>query len=349
MGSFFGILFHAIGGVSAASFYVPYKSVKGWPWEVYWLIGGFFSWIIIPYFVCYLTVEDMGVLWMQLDWRQSIWPLLFGLLWGIGGLTFGLAIRDLGVSLGISLALGLTAVFGTLLPPIFDGSIQALFITTSGQIVLSGILLCLLGTFYIGRAGILRDRAKSKIKAPSNNEIKIKRGVVYALISGLLSACFAFGIASGKDIVDLTSKHVVNPLFVNSFLFVFIMFGGFVTNAVFCSFKISNNKSLKSLKSLTYGSRPTLYKNIMKCALGGAIWYTQFLFYGMGTTYLKELEFASWTLHMCFIIFFSSIWGVILKEWINASSKALISLSIGHIILIVSSALIGLGNSNFWD
>jgi L-rhamnose-H+ transport protein len=341
MGSLFGVLFHAVGGISAASFYVPYKSVKGWPWEVYWLIGGVFSWIIVPIVVSYLSISDMGTLWQQLDWAYAFWPFIFGLLWGIGGLTFGLAIRDLGVSLGISLALGLTAVFGTLIPPIFDGSISTLFTTTGGMIVLAGILLSLLGTYFIGKAGILRDREK---KMGDSDQRSLKRGVLYALISGLLSACFAFGIAAGKDIVDLTEHKVRNDLFVNSFLFVFIMLGGFITNALFCSIKIVKNKSWLAVQQT---STSVITKNSLKCASGGTIWYTQFLFYGMGTTFLQELEFASWTLHMCFIIFFSTIWGIILKEWSRTSSKVLLLLCAGLMILIISTVFIGLGNSNF--
>jgi len=345
MNSLFGILFHALGGLSASSFYVPYKSVKHWTWEIYWIIGGFFSWIIVPLLVCFLSVQNIGALVNAVHFEIILWPLCFGLMWGIGGLTFGLTIKYLGVSLGISLSLGLTAAFGTLIPPFFDGSYILLFSTKSGIIVLSGIILSLIGTYFIGNAGYKRDKYKvlqnftKKTKPPKN----IKKGIIFAIISGILSACFAFGIASGKSILELTSNHVRHELFINSFLYVFILFGGFITNFIYCFFVIFNNNSFKTFTKV---SNIQFNKNMFFCALGGTIWYTQFLFYGMGTTLLDDFEFASWSLHISFIIFFSTLWGIILKEWKNTQPKVKKILSIGLFLLVISSVLIGFGNSN---
>jgi hypothetical protein len=49
-------------------------------------------------------------------------PGFFGALWGIGGLTFGLTMRYLGMSLGMGVALGFCAAFGTLVPRSSTGS-----------------------------------------------------------------------------------------------------------------------------------------------------------------------------------------------------------------------------------
>ena len=341
MGSLFGVFFHALGGVSAASFYVPYKSVRRWPWELFWIVGGFFSWIIVPWVLCLLTIRDPSQISVLLDWHTIAWPLFFGLLWGVGGLTFGLTIKYLGVSLGVSAALGLTAAFGTLLPPIFDGSIHLLLATLYGKLVLFGILLSLVATAVIGRAGFLRDRyAPAASGQPDESNRNVKLGITFAMISGLLSACFAFGIAAGADITDRVAAYVDYPLFVNSLLFAVIMFGGFLSNLAYCVFVISRRKSLREVDV-----SKDLGRNLFFCALGGTIWYTQFLFYGMGTTLMQDMEFASWSLHMSFIIFFSTVWGVILKEWQGAGRPVKLTLYAGLLLLIISTIFIGVGNS----
>lgn len=343
MGSAFGVLLHALGGVSAASFYVPYKSVKAWPWELYWIIGGFFSWIVVPLLLCVLTTEDLSQIFDVLTWENMAWPFFFGLLWGIGGLTFGLTVKYLGISLGIPTALGLTAAFGTLLPPVFDGSIHLLLDSFYGKLVLFGIFVSLVGTAVIGRAGFLRDKNQEVTAADDGQATRnVKLGITFAVISGLLSACFAFGIASGDAISKGIAPYVSNPLFVNSVLFTVIMFGGFLSNFAYCFFTIVRKKSLRGVD---LSASKLVRKNLFFCALGGTIWYTQFLFYGMGTTQMQDLEFASWSLHMSFIIFFSTVWGVILKEWKGASRPVKLTLYAGLLLLVGSTILIGLGNS----
>ena len=119
---FLGVFFHWLGGLASGSFYVPYKGVRKWAWEVYWLVGGFFSWIICPWVLATLMTNDaVGVLSQQ-TWGTLWWTYFFGAMWGFGGLTFGLTMRYLGMSLGMGVALGYCAAFGTLLPPIFKSS-----------------------------------------------------------------------------------------------------------------------------------------------------------------------------------------------------------------------------------
>ncbi len=336
-------MFHALGGVSAASFYVPYKSVKEWLWELYWIIGGFFSWVIVPLLLCVLTTEDVWQIFVVLTWENMTWPFFFGLLWGVGSLTFGLTVKYLGISLGIPAALGLTAAFGTLLPPVFDGSIYLLINSFYGKLVLFGILVSLAGTAVIGRAGFLRDKNLDATPAEDGQATgDVKLGITFTVVSGLLSACFAFGIASGADITEGIAPHVPNALFVNSVLFAVIMFGGFLSNFAYCFFTIVRKKSLQGVD---LSASKLAVKNLFFCALGGTIWYTQFLFYGMGTTQMQDLEFASWSLHMSFIIFFSTVWGVILHEWKGASMPVKLTLYAGLLMLIGSTILIGAGNS----
>ncbi len=116
MQAILGVLFHAIGGYASGSFYLPFKKVKGWAWESYWIIGGLFSWLIVPPLAAYLTVPGFAEIIRQTGGQTLVYTFIFGLLWGIGGLTYGLGVRYLGVSLGSSIILGLCMIFGALIP-----------------------------------------------------------------------------------------------------------------------------------------------------------------------------------------------------------------------------------------
>jgi L-rhamnose-H+ transport protein len=197
-----GVFFHWLGGLASGSFYVPYRKVRVWAWETYWLVGGFFSWIIAPWVLAtFMTSDLMGVL-REAPAQSLFWVYTFGVLWGLGGLTFGLTMRYLGMSLGMAVALGYTAAFGTLMPPIFRGQFATEVLgTTSGLTILAGVGICLLGIVFAGAAGMSKEKEMSEEqKRASIKEFNLKKGLVVATFSGVMSACFAYGLAAGDPI-----------------------------------------------------------------------------------------------------------------------------------------------------
>lgn len=342
MNPFLGIVYHAIGGFAAGSFYIPFSRVKNWSWEVYWLIGGFFAWILMPLIIINLAVPDISELLSRLTIDMVIWPYIFGVLWGIGGLTFGLTMRYLGVSLGMAMALGLTAAFGTMVPPIYYGQMNELLSHLSGWVTLFGVLVALGGIAITGKAGILKDKElPEEIKQEHVKEFNLKKGILVAFFAGIMSASFAFGIAAGKPITKLAVELGTPTLFSNSMTFVFIMAGGFTTNLIWClPLSIKNKTVVDYIKK---EDTPRL-NNYFFSALAGIIWYFQFMFYGMGTTKMGKHDFVSWSIHMAFIIVFSTMWGIILKEWKGSSSRTMRVVYFGLSILILSTFIIGAGN-----
>jgi len=182
-----GVFFHWLGGLASASFYVPYKGVKRWSWETYWLVGGFFSWIIAPWFLGFLLTRDLPAVLVETPARTIFWAIFFGLLWGVGGLTFGLTMRYLGLSLGMAVVLGLCAAFGTLMPPIFGGVFFTQVLgTSSGRVILAGVFVCLLGIAAAGVAGICKERVMSfEEKQAAIREFNLRKGIGVAILSGV--------------------------------------------------------------------------------------------------------------------------------------------------------------------
>ncbi|MGH9545061.1 MAG: L-rhamnose/proton symporter RhaT [Terriglobales bacterium] len=231
-----GVLYHWLGGLASGSFYVPYRGVKHWAWETFWLAGGFFSWIIAPWFFAFLMTRDLLPVLHETPGMVFFWTFFFGLLWGVGGLTFGLTMRYLGLSLGMAVVLGLCAAFGTLIPPIFRGEFMSQVVgTASGRIILLGIFVCLLGIAAAGIAGIYKERAMSPEEQKiSIKEFDLKKGVGVATLSGVMSACFAYGLAAGDPIKALTIKHGTPDLWQGLPVLVVVLLGGFTTNFVWC-------------------------------------------------------------------------------------------------------------------
>ena len=375
-----GVFFHWLGGLASASFYVPFRGVRRWSWETYWLVGGFFSWIIAPWILAYFLTRDLLPVLSQTPSRTIFWAVFFGLLWGVGGLTFGLTMRYLGLSLGMAVVLGLCAAFGTLMPPIFSGVfVTQVLGTLSGRVILVGVMVCLLGIAAAGIAGIYKERAMSvEQKKTAIKEFDLKKGIGVAILSGVMSACFAYGLAAGGPIKALTLKHGTPALWQGLPVLVVVLIGGFTTNFIWCIVLNIKNKTgfqyftaapkgyrhmaedpvletaidapsrevveLMPSAKATDSQRVPMLANYLFCAFAGTTWYFQFFFYTMGETQMGKYGFSSWTLHMASIIIFSTLWGLGFKEWKGAGAPAMRFLSLALFLLVGSTVIVGYGN-----
>ena len=334
-----GVIFHMIGGLAAASFYLPLRKVRGWVWERSWLTNGFWSWIIAPWVFALILVPAVTVTLGQVSGKALFWSWFFGALWGIGGLMYGLTMRFLGLALGNAVALGLCAFFGAVVPPIYAGTVGAMLARSSGRTVLLGLALSLAGIFLAGRAGVLKERdiAAGAGGGGDRGEFSFWKGMLTAVICGLMSACMAFGFVAGEPIARLAMSNGAAAIWQNLTVLIVVLFGGFCTNAVLCSWKIFRHKPDPGVPA-----RPGW--NLFFCALAGVTWYLQFFFYGMGTTQLGRLNAASWPLHMASIILFATLWGIGLREWQGTSRATHRWIGAGLAVLILSIVIIGFGN-----
>ena len=342
MNPILGIFLHALGGYAAGSFYIPFKKVRNWAWESYWIISGVFAWLVAPWVTAYLTVPDLWNVLSTSPGGSLLMCYIFGVLWGVGGLTFGLSMRYLGMSLGYAMALGYCAAFGTIIPPIYFGTFGGLIATTSGLVTLGGVVVCLIGIAVCGWAGISKEKELSDDqKKETIKEFNFNKGIWIAFVCGIMSACFAFGIAAGKPIAERAAALGTGALWVNSPVFIAIMAGGFTTNLLWCVYLNLKNKSGGDYIN---SGDVSLFRNYFFSGLAGTIWYFQFMFYGMGTTKMGQYDFSSWSIHMAFIIVFSNIWGLIFHEWKGSSRRTLTIIIAGIGVLVLSTFVIGAGN-----
>jgi L-rhamnose-H+ transport protein len=349
MQALLGVLFHTIGGVASGSFYMPYNKVKGWAWESYWIVGGTFSWLIIPPLAAWLTVPGFMDIIAASSNDIVTFTFLMGLLWGVGGLSYGLGIRYLGMSLGNSVVLGFCAAFGALVPSIYynlnptEGKISFtdMMATSGGQLVLLGVLVCLIGIAISGKAGMMKENELSEEeKKKTIAEFSLYKGLAIAVLSGILSSFFNFGIEAGKPLADAAVEAGFNPLYQNNVTFVVILWGGITTNLIWTTILSVKNKSYTNF---TNKSTP-IAKNIMFSALAGGIWFLQFFFYGMGESKLGNGA-SSWILHMSTIILTANMWGIYRKEWKGVANKTKWTITIGIVVILLSVVLVGIGNS----
>jgi L-rhamnose-H+ transport protein len=380
---FLGVVFHWLGGLASASCYLPFRGIKRWSWETYWLLQGIFSWIIAPLALAGLLVPNLFPILHASPSSSIFFAYFWGCLWGIGGLTCGLSIRYLGFALGYPIVLGLCTVFGTLMPPIFSGEIRSIASQASGQVILLGIGVCVLGIFFSGFAGRAKENELTEAqKKESVEEFHYGKGIAVSILSGIMSACFAYGLAAGKPIGDIARgqlfAHHDADLWQNLPVLVVVLWGGFTTNFIWCLILLVRNRSASQLAgdaaepeanhaevapldaaladAIPMEEMPRqpvrherlkaalMFTNYSMAALAGVMWYFQFFFYSMGQTKMGKYDFSSWTLHMASIIIFATIWGFALKEWRGTSLRARSLVAVGLALLVASTVVVGYGN-----
>ena len=355
-----GVLFHFIGGFASGSFYIPFKKVKGWHWESYWIVGGLFSWLIVPPLAAWLTIPNFGDIIESTGFSTLCITFFFGLLWGIGGLTYGLGVRYLGVSLGSSIILGLCMVFGALIPSIYydfspvegKDTFSEMVGSGWGLIVLTGLVVCIIGIIICGKAGVMKERQLKAAGSDSHGmevktEYKFALGMFVSIISGVLSACFNFGLEAGQSMGAVANENwkAAHPgegefLFRNNVIYVVLLWGGLTTNFIWCMILNARNRSFGD-----YTNKKTpLASNYLFAALAGTTWFLQFFFYGMGESKLGNGP-SSWILHMAFIILVANMWGIILKEWKGVTKKTARTIAVGILTIILAVVIVGIGNN----
>ncbi len=335
-----GLLIIAIGAFCQSSCYVPINKIKDWSWESYWIIQGVFAWLILPFLGALLAVpagESLFGLFADAPSFNLWMTIFFGVLWGVGGLTFGLSMRYLGVALGQSIALGTCAGLGTIMGPvllnIFFPELNALDSLTYAVII--GVVVTLLGIAIIGMAGSMKAASLTEEeKKAAVKDFNFPKGLAIALLAGFMSGCFNVGLEFGKDI---NFGELTDPMFRTLPATFLVTFGGFITNAIYCFYQNQKNGTWSDYtKSSVWGN------NLLFCLLAGALWYSQFFGLSLGKGFLTEsptLTTLAFCILMALNVVFSNVWGIILKEWKGCSQKTITVLIVGIIVLVISCFL----------
>ena len=372
---FIGVIFHWIGGLCSASNFIPFRGIKRWSWEIYWIIQGVAAWLIAPPLLAAIFVPHVFSILHASPTSSILYAVAWGALWGVGGLTFGLAIRYLGLGLGYAIALGFCTAFGTLIPPIFHHQMHAILSEKSGQVILGGVAMCILAIAVSGAAGYSKEQEISEEDKAlaGERDFSFVKGLAVAIFAGIMSSFFAFGLDAGKPIADIAHLELAaagkSDLWSNLPVLIVVLWGGFVTNLVWSAILILRNKSIGQFTGQP-GDNPmgtaavtgetlidldpreltqrinssVLLRNYLLAASAGVIWYFQFFFYSMGTTKMGKYDFASWTLHMASIIIFANLWGIALKEWKDTSLRTRLLVGCGLALLIGSTVVVGYGS-----
>ncbi len=334
MNTLIGLLIIAVGSMGQSSSYVPINKIKEWSWENFWLTQGVFAWLIFPFLGALLAMSlpEMIEVYSS-NSAASLQAVGYGALWGVGGLTFGLSMRYLGIALGQSVALGTTAALGTLIPSMITGDL----FSPKGLILLFAVAVTLVGIALVGYAGSLRSKNMTEEeKKKAIKDFALKKGLLIALLSGVMSACFNLGLNAGIPIREAAVAGGASDLFAQNPVTLLVTTGGFFTNLIYCLYMNRKNKTGGEIKR---SSRAVLTNNILFCALAGLLWYSQFFGLGMGQSFFEPdsvMMAFSWSILMSLNVVFSNVWGIILKEWKGAGKKAVAFLALGMAVLIFS-------------
>src|ERR1700734_474526 len=334
-----GIGWHVLGASMAASFYAPIEKVKRWSWETTWAVAGLFSWILLPIGVSLFLLPDFQGFYASMGPHLLLKVALFGAMWGVGNVSYGLTMRHLGMSLGIGVAIGVTLVVGTLIPPLLHGQAAMLFTTRSGLITMSGVLVALVGVGIVSWAG---HQKEVQLKG-HQEEFNVGLGLSLAVLCGIFSSGMSFAIDAAQPMQTAALSLHINPLYAALPSYVVIMGGGAVINFAYCFIRLAVLPRL-SLRNDLNLPRPALARNALLASTAGIMWYLQFFFYAWGAANIpRHLSYVNWMLHMSIYVLCGSLVGLALGEWAEVNNRSIRLLWAGVLVIIPAANLVGLG------
>jgi L-rhamnose-H+ transport protein len=346
-----GTALHAIGAFSAAICYTPQKSATRWSWQTFWLAQATVCWVILPGLVAWLTVPQLAEVLAEAPRAAMIKSFALGALYGVGGTAFGVAIRYLGVSLTYAIAIGISCVMGTLLPPVLDGTLGKLSERTGAGWIFFGVALGALGILISGWAGRLKE--SDLAQGADAGSFQLGKGLALCVLAGVLSAVFGLALGAGQPIAEVAAKYGAG-VFEGNVIYIFACGGAFVTTSLYCLWLHIRDGSAGEYRRLAVSSpvgapvaerpAPSLPGHYVLAALTGLLWYGQFFFYGLGHVRMGDYKFTSWAVHMIMLVLISAAAGLWLREWSGCRPRTHAVLAASLVVLLVAVLALTYGN-----
>jgi L-rhamnose-H+ transport protein len=337
-----GVALHAVGATFAATCYTPEKRVRGWSWQTYWLTQAFFCWLLLPILGAWLTIPHLATVLSEAPRQAMLQSFLLGAAYGIGGTAFGISIRYIGFSLTYAIAVGLSSVLGTLIPPLVKGNLGATLSKPGAEWIVAGIIIGTLGIAGAGWAGRLKERDLSTQQ--QTGQFSLVRGLLLSLLAGVLSAVYGFALEAGEPIADVATAHGAG-VFRGNVVYIFSNTGAFLTTAIYCIYLHARHKTIGELLALPAGQpEAALPVNFLMAAVTGLFWYGQFFFYNLGHVRMGAYKFTSWAIHMIMLVLISNLVGVALREWRQCRRLTHQTIALAFVLLIAAVLLLTYGN-----
>jgi len=335
-----GVLIFTLGGLAGAVFYLPFKKVRQWAWESYWLVYAVFGLVLVPWLLAWFASPNLTAVLKEAPTHEFVYCLVCGAIWGFGGLTWGLMIRYLGVGLGLAMGAGLTSAAGTLIPPMLKGrgAVEAMFTTPAGVISVIAAVVSVIGIVFVGLAGMSKENElPEEVKKKAVAEFNFRKGMMVAIFSGLMSSAMSFGLQGGPEIQALarTTDPATSATWAGMPVLVIVLLGGFIVNAGWC---LILNVRNRTAGDYVRRDAPVL-PNLFFAGLAGAIWCSQFICFKTGEPEMGATSYIGWAVLMAASILFSQLLGLMLGEWKGTSGKTKSLLASGLVLLIASSAI----------
>jgi len=337
-----GTALHAVGAFFAAICYTPQKRVTGWSWQSYWLVQAAFCWFILPLLGAWLTIPELGAVLREAPRGPMLASFALGAAYGIGGTAFGIAIRYIGFSLTYAIAIGLSTVLGTLLPPLVAGTLGTTLSKPGASWIIGGIIIGIIGIAFTGAAGRMKERDLSA--SAGLGGFSLMKGLVLSLVAGFLSAVYGFALAAGEPIADVATQHGAG-VFRGNVVYIFSNTGAFLSTAIYCLWLHRKHKTLGEIVELPAGAeKASLPVNWAMAVLTGFLWYGQFFFYNLGHVRMGNYQFTSWAIHMIMLILFSIVVGWVFHEWRGSRSRTKLCVGLAFIVLVGAVLALTWGN-----
>jgi len=316
------------------SFGLGMKYMSPLSWEAWWLVHVTIAMILFPLLWAIIVVPNLFEIILSSPIESIQMAMLYGFFWGIGGIMFGVSVPYIGLSLTMGIVMGLAGSVGSLIP-FFQGSNS-----TNDPIfsyVLVGLLISLIGVAFTAKAGIDRDKLQNSTE--SKNKSNITKGILIAVVCGVLSALLNVGFSNAAPIAKTAENFGVITRNSSLVAWVVVLWGAYLMNALYCVYLLFKNNTWRSFGAVNS------FKAYRWSVIAGLCWFAALGVYGQGAALLGDIgPIIGWPILLGLSLIISNYWAYRAGEWKNAK-KPFNLLLVGLVVLIFSSIVLGFGST----
>ena len=326
-----------ISGILNGSFALPLKYAKHWKWENTWFVFSVVGILFLPWFMAFRFVPHLAEVYQSVPPRVIIWAVLFGLLWGISQVTFGLSLVAVGMAVAVSVVSGLVCASGALVPLLVMN--PSALLHTRGIFLLCSLPILLAGLGIYAVAGRLREKEQTLRNADAAVPVKnFKVGLALCIFTGTISSAFNLGFAFSGDILRKSMEAGALPATAGYSVWCLVLGAGFFPNILYCLYLLFRNHTFT-----TFFQNGWLKETLLPVAMA-VIWLSGLFLYGWGATLVGVYGTSiGFTLFMAMSVVSATVLGILTGEWDSTSLRSRRLLAAGVAVILVSVAVLNLG------
>jgi len=322
-----GLIAMLVSGFFNSAFPLPLKYAKKWKWENTWLLFSILTFWVLPLAVASFFNPGLCETFAGTPWSVFVPAAIFGFIWGIAQVTFGLSFPLVGMAMSFAIVVGLCGVLGSFIPMAVFHRDQLLGVR--GAALLVSTLILIVGLRLYTKAARQREADSNPTGKPEERS-NYRLGLFLCVFTGVLGSALNLGFALSDALTNRLIGAGSTPLAASFAVWSVVLAGGSIPNLLYSVYLLVKNGTFSS-----FGAGAG--RESMLALAMSVLWLAGTLGYGVGATFMGSYGTSiGYAIYVTILILGSTIMGVMTGEWKSAKPATYGKMKLALAVILVA-------------